>query len=147
MAAALVLGRFRWSAERTGLIHNPLTQENRKKLIHYTRYAIKAGFLIIYHLPVRYFLPVVLTIKDNNHIQINSYRKIPNLSPMVLEESFSAYKKCALQDSLYTQIKMGKPLPWFLRSPGRGAGWAWSLIARKNKRISSKSITTSQEVV
>ncbi len=48
MAAALVLGRFRWSAERTGLIHNPLTQENRKKLIHYTRYTIKGGFP--YHL-------------------------------------------------------------------------------------------------
>ncbi|QIH62036.1 hypothetical protein CRX67_02075 [Enterobacteriaceae bacterium A-F18] len=56
---------------------------------------------------MRYFLPVVLTIKDNNHIQINILQeRIPNLSPIVLEESFLAYKKCALQDSLYTQIKM-----------------------------------------
>ena len=50
---------------------------------------------------------MVLIIKDSNHTRINTLQeRIPNLSPMVLEESFLAYKKCALQDLLYTQIKM-----------------------------------------
>lgn len=134
LAAALVSGRFQWDAGRTGIIHNPLTPENREKLIHYTRYAIKGGFRYHLSLASAILFASGFDYKDSNHTQIHTLQdRIPNLSPKELEDSYLAYKKCALQGSLYAQIKMAEFHYYGISvSQDITQAWAWSLIARDN---------------
>jgi hypothetical protein len=77
LAAALVSGRFH-GCRRTGIIHNPLTPENREKLIHYTRYAIKGGFRYHLSLASAILFASGFDYKDSNHTQIHTLQdRIP----------------------------------------------------------------------
>lgn len=134
LAADLVTGRLLWSAGKTGLIHNPLTPENRAQLIHYTRYAIQGGYHIHSELADAILFDTGFAYKDSNEEQINTLPdRIRSLPRSELEESFSAYKTSALHGSQYAQIRMSE---FYLYGVGveqsLETACAWSLVARDN---------------
>lgn len=136
LAARLATGRLKWTAGTTYTKFNPLTHENRNKLIRYMRYAIKGGYHEYSSLADYILFPSGFAFKNSYFSEVNSLSdRITNLSKEQLMESFSAYKMSALHGSQYAQIRISE---FYLYGAGieqnLEQAYAWSLVAQMNYR-------------
>lgn len=134
LAARLAANGLLWSAGKTGLIYNPLTPENRVKLIEYTRYAIQGGYHLHSYLADYILFYTGFSYKDSNGRQLNPLSdRIPTLSKQELEESFHAYTISSLHGSQYAQIRLSEFYRYGISvNKSIEMAYAWSLIAKDN---------------
>lgn len=131
LASRLAANGLLWSAGETNSTFNPLAQDVRKRLIRYTRYAIKGGYHIHSYLADCILFPSGFSYKDNNNKQLNSLEnRIDNLTREELEDSFSAYKVSGIHGSQYAQIRLSE-FYFYGVSVKRDIemAYAWSMIA------------------
>ncbi|EAA7243180.1 hypothetical protein BVD23_10345 [Salmonella enterica] len=131
LASRLAANGLLWSAGETGSTFNPLAQEARKRLICYTRYAIKGGYHIHSYLADYILFSSGFAYKDSNNKQLNSLEnRMDNLTREELEESFAAYKVSGIHGSQYAQIRLSE---FYFYGVGVERditmAYAWSMIA------------------
>lgn len=119
---------------RTDTLHNPLTTTDRKKIIAYTRDAIKGGMRDHLYLASVFLFENGHLYRDSDFTQIHTLKDIiPSASQDELKASLDAYKISALHGSLYAQVKMSE---FYYYGVGINQdieqAWAWSLIASDN---------------
>lgn len=153
LASRLAANKLLWSAGETGLIHNPLTQENHERLIRYTQYAINGGYQIHLYLADYILFDTAFSFKDSNNKKLNSLSdRTRSLSTQDLNKSFAAYTVSALHGSQYAQIRLSE---FYFNGIGFDRNiemaCAWSVIASESfmnfdKKYSSKySLEKSRE--